>query len=379
MKTVLKVSDPVGEYGKLRSELQDALLQVLASGNYVQGPAIKDLEENVARRCGVRYGISTASGTMALIVGLQAMGIGPGDEVIAPAYTAISTTAAITHSGASIVLADILPETLTIDPDDVARHITARTRAIIPVHLHGMLADMDALRAIAERHGLLLLEDAALALGAEYHGRAAGSLGDAAVVSFAPSKILGGVGWGGILVTNSAALARRARQLAGFGPISAPVSLQAETEPQLEGYNAQLGTLQAAALSVKLPYVDQWLSRRRAIATRLNAVCDRLGVERLQPAPATRPSYRAYVVLVPYREEVKLRLRQLGIEADAHFAPALHLRRVYARLHYAPGRFPVAERLTERILCLPCHPHLSDEDVERMADALESVALTVVG
>ena len=379
MKTLLQLSDPAREYGKLQSEMQAVLTNVLASGEYVQESIIGELEDRVARRCGVRYGIATASGTMALIVGLKALGVGPGDEVIAPAYTAISTTAAITHAGASIVLADISPQTLTLDPHDVVRRITPHTRAIIPVHLHGQLADMDALRAIAEEHELLLLEDAALAVGALYYNRPAGSLGDAAAVSFAPSKILGGIGWGGMVLTDSTVLATRARQIAGFGPASLPASQQAETNHDLEGYNAQLSTLQAAALLVKIPYVDTWLGRRRAIAARLDTVCDRLGIQRLQPLPGSLPSYRAYVVLVPYRDDVSIRLQQIGINARAHYVPALHLRPVYARLNYTRGQFPVAERLTERILCLPCHPHLSDDDVDYLASALESVALTVAG
>jgi dTDP-4-amino-4,6-dideoxygalactose transaminase len=366
----VRLSDPTLEYQTIRQEIDAAIFRVLESGEYVRGEEVAALEREFAPICGTRHAVVTASGTMALIVALKALGIGAGDEVITAPYTSICTTAAITHAGATIRFADIEDATLTLDPAQVEAAITPRTRALLPVHLHGMVAEMGALREIAERHRLLVIEDAALAVGATYRGELVGSLGHAAGVSFAPSKIVGGLGWGGMMLTDSDAVANRARQLAGFGRTEALESLEVD---DLEGYNAQMSSLLAAALRVKLRYLDGWLARRRAIAARYDAACDGLGIRRLHPPPWTTPSYRTYPILVLAREHVIAELGAAGVDAGAHFTPVLHLRPVYQRLGYGRGSFPVAERVTEEIVCLPIHPHLSDDDVESVCAALEHV------
>jgi dTDP-4-amino-4,6-dideoxygalactose transaminase len=229
---------------------------------------------------------------------------------------------------------------------------------------------MDALRSVAERHGLVVVEDAALALGARYRGRPACSLGHAAAVSFAPSKILGGVGWGGVLLTHDREAARLARQLAGFGPTPETEG----TAVDVEGYNAQMSALQAAALRVKLAHLDVWLARRRAIAARYAAACDQLGLARLHPPAHTSPAWRTFAVLAPDRDAALAQFRTAGIEAAPHFVPALHLRPLYRRLGYGRGDFPAAEAAVDRLLCLPVHPQLSEAEVNRVIAVLEGLA-----
>lgn len=228
---------------------------------------------------------------------------------------------------------------------------------------------MDPLCKIAQNHGIAILEDAALAPGAEYRDRRVGSLGHAAVVSFGPTKVLAGLGWGGILVTDDPEIDIRARQLAAFGPILE----HADSNIDLEGYNAQLSSLLAACVRVKLRYLDKWLERRRTIAASYDEACDRLGIRRLHPQPWVKPSYRVYVIRHPQRNFAIMRLRELGIDASAHFVPAMHLREIYARLGYQRGDFPIAEKTTEELICLPVHPHLTDENVKYIIKSLEKI------
>jgi dTDP-3-amino-3,4,6-trideoxy-alpha-D-glucose transaminase len=356
------------EYQRLKPEIDAAIRGVLDSGVYVTGDDVDAFEREFAAFCGAGHAVSTASGTTALIVGVKALDLKPGDEVIAPAYTSICTTAAITHAGCSVRLADVDDATLTLDPDDVARRITRRTRGVVPVHLHGYVARMDALLEIAATHRLRVLEDAALAVGSLAGGRRAGTLGDAGAVSFAPTKVLGGMGWGGMLITDDAAIAYRARQLAGFGLPGIP----GESELNLEGYNTQLSPIFAAALRVKLRHLPAGLARRRAIVARYTAACERLGIRTLRPHPGTEPTLRSFVVRVPDRDALAERIRTAGLDATPQYVPALHLRPVYAYLGHRRGDFPVAERATQELLCLPVHPDLADDEVDRVIDALQA-------
>jgi len=266
--------------------------------------------------------------------------------------------------------ADINENTLTLDPQKIAGAITDRTKAIMPVHLHGLVADMNPIGELAKEYDLFVIEDAALAAGAEYQQRRTGSLAQAAAFSFAPSKILGGVGWGGILVLNDDELAIRARQIAGFGyrPDMGPLDLD------LEGYNVMISSIQAAALNAKMPYLETWLARRREIAARYHEACDALGVNRLHPPADTNPSWRTYVICVPDRDEAIGILEQNGIEAGTHFTPVLHTRPLYQHLGYQEGDFPVAEKVTRELICLPIHPHLSDEEVDQVINGLALIA-----
>jgi dTDP-4-amino-4,6-dideoxygalactose transaminase len=356
------------EYHRLKPEIDAAIRNVLDSGVYVTGDDVAAFEREFAAFCGAGHAVSTASGTTALIVGLKALDLRPEDEVIAPAYTSICTTAAITHAGYNVRFADIDDDTLTLDPADVLRRLTPRTRAIVPVHLHGYVARMDALLEIAATHRLRVLEDAALAVGSMALGRRAGTLGDAGAVSFAPTKVLAGLGWGGMMVTDDASIAYRARQLAGFGL----PGIAGESELNLEGYNAQLSPIFAAALRVKLRHLPAALARRREIAARYDAACRRFGIRTLRPHAGTEPTLRSFVVRVADRDALARRIAAAGIDATPHYVPALHLRPVYAHLGHRRGDFPVAERATEELLCLPVHPDLADDEVDRVIEALQT-------
>lgn len=367
--TLVNHSDPIREYNLLKQEIDYAIQNVLLSGVYVQDLETATLEKEFAAFCGVRYAINTVSGGMALLVGLRALGIGPGDEVITAPYTDIATVMSIINAGAKVVFADVEEDTLTLDPDRVEIQLSDNTHAILPVHIHGQVAEMDPLRQLAERHDLVLLEDAALAAGATYRGRRTGSLGHAGAFSFAPGKVFGGIGWGGMLTTDDPEVATRARQLAGYGP----TECELETPDCLEGYSAQMSGLQAADLRIKLRHLENWVNRRRAIASNYDEVCDRLGIRRLQPRPWTEPSYRVYVIFLEGRVQAIQRFKDMGVKALPYYPIPLHLRPSFTKLGYKRGDFPVAEKVTEELICLPVHPHLTDEEVGKVVKALEAI------
>lgn len=357
------------EYQALKPAVDAAVARVLDSGVFVESEEVATFEREFAEFSGVSHAVATASGSTALLIGLHALGIGRDDEVITAAYTCSSTTSAISHAGATIRFADLNEETLTLDPEQVRRLITPATRAILPIHLHGQVADMNAMCALAAEHNLVVLEDAALAAGAEQRGRRVGGLGHAGAVSFAPSKILGGMGWGGILLTHDARLAQRARRLSAYGTREA----DGDDPDALEGFGAMMSGLQAAILRAKLPHLEGWIARRRAICARYDEACDRLGIHRLHPPADVRPTCRVYIIRTPDRDRVVRDLQSRGVDAGAHFTPPMHLRRVYARLGYRPGDLPVTERVASELICLPAHPYLSDADVEHVIAALETV------
>ncbi len=360
------ISDPRREYLSLETELKEAVVGVLASGTYVQGGEVAELEKAFAAFCRVEHAIATCSGTAAILVGLRALGIGPDDDVLMPVYGCLSTASAILHAGAGVQFADVEEETLTIDVAQVEKAITPRTRAVIPIHVHGQLADMDGLRAIAGRHGLAILEDAALVVGGCLQSRPVGGLGDVGAFSFAPGKVLSGLGWGGMVTVRDAAVADRARQLAGHGPSAG----RRESGEKLVGFNVQMSGLVAASLRVKLPYVEGWARRRREIARRYDAVCDQIELARLRPRAGSVPSYRTYVVRHRFPDELIERLCQVGVHAASHYVPPLHLRPVLADLGYRRGDFPAAERAADELVCLPVHAQLSDDEVERIIGVL---------
>jgi dTDP-4-amino-4,6-dideoxygalactose transaminase len=363
------------EYKLLKEKTDRAIERVLSRGAYTQDLEIAAFESDFAELCGVRYAVNTCSGVTALTVGLRALGIVPEDEVITAPYTCVSTTMPITNVGAVIRFADIEEDTLTLDPAQVERHITPKTRMILPVHIHGQVTDMDPLQELAEKYNLLLLEDAALSTGAEYRGRRTGSMSHAGAFSYAPSKILGGIGWGGMLVTNDVEVAARAGQFAGHGPLE-PTSLPVPNKSieLLEGYSTQMSSLQAAGLRVKLPYLEGWNVRRREIMARLDAACDRLDIRRLHPPEWTKPTPRSYVILCESRDEIIQQLNDRGIKALAYYVPALHFLPAYKRLGYKRGDFPIAERMTEELICIPISPMMTDEEVGDIVIALEKVA-----
>jgi dTDP-4-amino-4,6-dideoxygalactose transaminase len=309
------------------------------------------------------------SGTSALELAVRACGIGPGDEVITVANTFIATAFAISHAGATPVLVDAEPETCNIDPSAIESAITPRTKAIMPVHLYGQPAEMESIIAIAQAHGLAVIEDACQAHGARIGERRAGSFGDLAAFSFYPGKNLGAQGDGGMVVTNDDHLSQRLRSLRNYG---APTDKYRSEEI---GYNRRLDTIQAAMLRVKLPHLDSWNEARRWHAARYHEALSGLDVVRPVARPGVEHVWHLYVVRVEERDEVRSRLAAAGIETGIHYPVPVHLQPAFAHLGYAPGSFPVTEHYADRILSLPMYPELPGEAITRVAQALgEAIA-----
>jgi dTDP-4-amino-4,6-dideoxygalactose transaminase len=314
-----------------------------------------------------------------LFLALRACGIGPGDEVITVGNSDISTTAAISHGGATPVLCDIGAQDYTIDPNRVEDQITPRTRAIVPVDLYGHPADVKTLREIADRRGLRIIEDAALAAGARDHGHPVGAFADLAVFSFAPYKPLGTVGSGGAVVTDDPDLAHRLHVLRGYGRPPGESAPPAGPQAHIaEGYHLPLEGLQAAVLNVKLPYLEEWTRCRRAVAQAYEAGLQGLPITIPSFRPTAEPTFRQYTVCVPQRDTVYQRLRRAGVEVVLHYVPPIYRQPVYQH-RPLPGadRLPVTEHVTSSLICLPVFPEASDPEiafvVEAVNDALRAL------
>ncbi|MFN0007253.1 MAG: DegT/DnrJ/EryC1/StrS family aminotransferase [Planctomycetota bacterium] len=358
--------DLAAERAALGPALEEALRKTLASGQYVLGPEVERFERDFARFCGVSHGIGVSNGTDALIVALKAIGVQPGDRVVTSPFTFFASAGAIAWIGAQPVLADVEDDTALLDPKKAEAAIASRTTCILPVHLYGQMADMKAFRAIADRRHLLLLEDAAQSHGAVRDGAGCGTLSDAAAFSFYPTKNLGACGEGGLVATRREDVAARARRLRDHGSPK-------KYEHAEVGTNSRLQGLQGAALNVKLPHLAGWNERRRTIARRY----DRLfaGSETVLPMRLAAGSvhvYHQYTVRIRGgigREVVLETLKNRGIFAGVHYPKPVHLQEAARAWGYGPGDFPVAERLAREVLCLPVHPFLSDQDVDRVAEA----------
>lgn len=367
------------EYAILKAEINEAIQRVIASGRFVLGEEVAAFEEAFADYCGTRYAVGVGSGTAAIQLALLACGIGPGDEVITVANTDIPTTMAISHCGAEIVWVDVDPRSFNIDPAAIETKITSRTKAILPVHLFGHPADMAPIVELARAHDLLVIEDGALAVGAEYRGSKVGGIGDVGCFSLAPGKILGAYGDAGIVTTDDRQIADRVRVLRNYGH---DLSMDASGNSPLgthvwklavEGMNERLDALQAAILRAKLPTLEARIDARRRVAARYTAA---LGTRDLVPpaeAPDTRHVYRAYTVLVDDRDRVRAHLTRAGIATQVYYAPPLHLQPAYAHLGLGPGSFPVTEAIGERMLCLPIFPEMTDEEVDLVVATLGEV------
>jgi dTDP-4-amino-4,6-dideoxygalactose transaminase len=361
--------DLAAQRAALAPELEDACLEALRRGDYILGSDVAAFEEEFASFCGVAHAVGVDSGTSGLELALRARGVGPGDEVITVANTFIATTFAISHCGATPVLVDAEPVTYNIDPSLIEAAITPRTKAIMPVHLYGQPADMDAIMAIAQSHGLAVIEDACQAHGARIGERRVGSFGDAAAFSFYPGKNLGAQGDGGMVVTNDDALAARLRSLRNYG---APKDKYRSEEI---GYNRRLDTLQAAMLRVKLRHLDNWNEARRWHAARYHEALSGLDVVRPVARAGIEHVWHLYVVRVADRDAVRDRLNDLGIDTGIHYPVPLHFQPAYAHLGYAAGSFPVTEAYADQIVSLPMYPELPGEAITRVAEALgEAIA-----
>jgi dTDP-4-amino-4,6-dideoxygalactose transaminase len=363
---VIPFIDLAAQHAPLQPALDRAIAEVMASGEFVLGQPVARFEERFADLCGARWGVGVNSGSSALHLALLAAGVGPGHEVITTAFTFLATAAAIAYTGASPVLVDITDDGFTIDPARIAAAITPRTRAIVPVHLYGQPADLDPILAIARRHGLAVIEDAAQAHGAEYKGRRIGGLGDAACFSFYPTKNLGACGEAGMVVTSHPEIAEFVRRARSWEQTGADRHLA-------RGFNYRMDALQGAMLGVKLPHLAAWNEARRAHARRYD--------EALAAGPLLRPAvmswarhvYHIYAVRAPNRSLVQQELRRRGIETRIHYPTPLHLHESCQHLGYRAGDFPAAERAAAEVLSIPVHAELSADQVEAIAGALSAL------
>jgi len=351
----------------LRPELDEVIQEVLDSGRFLHGEVVQRFERGFADWCGARHAVAVASGTDALALALQALGVGVGDEVVTAANTCVPTVAAIEQTGATPVLADVDPETWTLDPESFEAVCTDRTRAVVPVHLYGRCADMDAIVQVARPRSIVVVEDAAQAHGAGVGARRAGTLGDAAAFSFYPTKNLGALGDGGAVVTNRDDTEAGVRMLASYG----------ESERYLStmrgGRNSRLDTLQAAVLSAKLAHLDAWNARRTAFAERYRAAFSGSSLV----LPADQPSYvhawHLFVVLTADRDRFRSALTRAGVDTLVHYARAIHQQPAYA--HLAHDGLGVSERLSRQVVSLPLYPELRDEEADRVIGAvLEAIS-----
>ena len=350
----------------LQGELEAAVREVLASGRYILGERVAAFEEALAARCGCRFGVGVNSGTDALELSLRACGIGPGDEVLVPAFTFMATASAVTAAGATPVMVDIEAASYGIDVDAAARRVSGKTKAIIPVHLYGQPCDVDGVLRLAEQHHLAVIEDCAQAIGASFRGRPVGSFGVAGCFSFYPTKNLGAAGDGGAVVTDDPDIAERLSLLRGCGT-------RDKVRYECFGRNSRLDELQAAILLVKLTYLDGWNEARRARAGWYREAFAREGVEGVvlpQECPERRHVYNVFSVRVSERDRVRQELASRGIETMVYYARPLHLDSFYEGRAAKAGDLPRAEQAAREALALPMYPALSRDAVGRVARAL---------
>jgi dTDP-4-amino-4,6-dideoxygalactose transaminase len=348
----------------LREELLAAVDRVLRGGQFILGAEGRALEQEIATLCGVRFGVGVASGTDALRLALTVLGVGPGDEVVTAAFSFVASASAILHVGARPVFVDVDAETFTLDPDRVARAVTPRTKAIIPVHLYGHPAPMEAITAIARRHGVAVVEDAAQAIGASYAGRPAGSLGDLACLSFYPTKNLGACGDAGMVVTDREDLAERVRRLRDHGA--------RERYHHLElGWNSRLDEIQAALLRVKLRHLSRWVERRRQVAARFGGMLAGLPVTLPQERPPARHAYHQYTVRSAARDALAKALADQGVGTALHYPLPLPAQPLFRDVGGArEAECPRAWQVSREVLSLPCFPELTDPEIDAVGKAV---------
>jgi dTDP-4-amino-4,6-dideoxygalactose transaminase len=352
-------------YRELRGEIDEAVGRVLASGWYLLGTELEAFECEFAAYVETTHCVGLANGFDALELALRALGVGAGDEVIVPSNTYIATWLAVTAVGATVVPVEPDERTYNLDPDRIERAITPRTRVILPVHLYGQPADMDPILDVARRHGLRVLEDAAQAHGARYHGRPAGSLGDAAAWSFYPGKNLGAFGDAGCVTTSDPEIADRLRVLRNYGSRVKYVN-------EVRGVNSRMEELHAAMLRVKLRRLHEWNLRRAEQARRYAVSLSGAGLGLPYVPEWAEPSWHLFVVRSPSRDHLRERLRDVGVETLIHYPIPPHLQQAYSDLGRGPGAFPVSERIHREIFSLPIGPHASDEQIEHVAACLRN-------
>jgi dTDP-4-amino-4,6-dideoxygalactose transaminase len=369
---VIPFLDLKAQYREIKPQVDAAVARVIESAQFVLGPEVAAFEERFAAYCGVRHCVAVNSGTSALQLALLAAGVGPGDEVITVSMTFVATTAAILYCGAKPVFVDVDPDTWTMDPNLVKAAITPRTKAILPVHLHGLMADMDPIIEVADRAGLFVIEDAAQAHGSEYRCLRAGSMGDIGCFSFYPGKNLGAYGEAGAAVTNSSDLARQLALLRDWGQDS-------KYNHVLPGYNFRMDGIQGAILNVKMAYIESWTEARQVVASHYDRLLARLQFKRPAPPPHCRHVYHVYAVEVEHRDQVQKALSAAGIGTGIHYPVPVHLQKAYGELGYGRGDFLVTEAIANRFLSLPIYAELQPEQVANVVLELENAALVRAG
>jgi dTDP-4-amino-4,6-dideoxygalactose transaminase len=356
--------DLKAQYRSVKAEIDAAVSRVLENAQFVLGPEVAEFEREFAADCGTSESIALNSGTSALHLALLAAGVGPGDEVITVSFTFVASVAAILYTGARPVLVDIDPQTFTMDPSQLEAAISRRTKAILPVHLYGQSADMDSILAVARRHGLVVIEDAAQAHGAKYRDRPVGSLGDIACFSFYPTKNLGAYGEGGAVTTNNPEYAKKIRVLRDWGQDS-------KYHHVLRGYNYRMEGLQGAILRVKLRHLARWTEARRAIAAQYDRLLADCGVELPVEKPWARHVYHLYTLRSEDRDGLQSALKSEGIQTAVHYALPAHLQPAYADLGYGPGSLPQSEAAAQQVLSLPIYPELPEAGIAKVVAAVK--------
>ena len=370
-RPVVPLLDLRAQFSKVGDEVWRELREVAESTCYVLGPKVAAFERAFAAHVGVKHCVGVNSGTSALHLALICAGVKPGDEVITVPMTFIATSWAISYAGATPVYVDVDPVTYTMDPEQVERAITPRTRALLPVHLYGQPADLRALQDISNRHGIPLIEDAAQAHGARYRGQPAGSFGLCGCFSFYPGKNLGGYGEGGAVVTNDDRIASRLRSLRDHAQ-------QQRYHHDEIGFNYRMDAFQGAVLGVKLRYLERWTEARRFLAERYSKGLAGLPLQLPVEAVGRQHVWHLYVVLARERDRLRTELEARSVQTGLHYPIPLHLQRAYAHLSYARGEFPVAERIGSECLTLPLFPEMTirqqDAVIEALSDVLQETA-----
>jgi dTDP-4-amino-4,6-dideoxygalactose transaminase len=364
---VIPFVDLKSQYSSIKDEIGVAIQGILDTCQFTLGSEVVAFEKEFAAYCQTEQGIGVNSGTSALHVALLAAGVGPGDEVITVPFTFVATVAAIHYTGAKPVLVDIDPRTFTMDPKAIEAAITAKTKVILPVHLYGQPADMDPILEIARRRGLVVIEDAAQAHGAEYKGRRTGSMGDMGCFSFYPGKNLGAYGEGGMVVTNNPDYARTMRMLRDWGA-------EKKYQHVLKGYNYRLEGIQGAILRVKLRHLEAWTEGRRSAAAHYDRFLAGSGIPTPQAMPDVRHVYHIYAIRTERRQAWMDALQAEGIQSGIHYPIPVHLLPAYSDLGYKAGDFPHSEKAANEVLSLPMFPELTSAQCETVCNALRRIA-----
>lgn len=368
VKQTFPFLDLKAQFASIREEMMEAVSRVLESQQFILGPEVQEFEEEIATKLGARYAIGCASGTDALILVLMAAGIGPGDEVITTPFSFVATAGSIAQVGAKPVFVDIEPSSFNIDPNKLEAAITSKTRAIMPVHLFGLPADLDTILAVAKSKKLMVIEDAAQAVGACYNGRFVGTIGDFGSFSFFPSKNLGAAGDGGLITTNDATMAERLRMIRVHGS-------KRKYFHDIHGINSRLDALQAAILRVKLRHLDSWAAGRANRAQRYRRMFDERGLTRFVSYPPIPPAhflhvYNQFTIRAQHRDELKESLSKAGIPTEIYYPLCLHLQKAFSALGYQSGQMPIAEKASHEALSLPAFPELTDAQQDAVVHAI---------